>query len=439
MRNILTMAIKDLTLMRRDWLGMFFIIGFPVLMGVFFGLIAGSFAGGDGGSLEIAVVDKDNSEMSKSFVESLKKNTRVDVRSLPEQEALDQVRRGNLVGVVIIPRKFGETAGIFWAQDRPAIQIGVDPSRQAEAGMLNGLVMQASGELMADRFRDPASMRPFVKQSQEQFTDDENVPPSLRPILAQMMGSLDEFMESLEKVKQQAKDGEDGGGMPAMQFAKVETIDVTRKPAEGSSEALEQKIRSKWDISFPQAMMWGVLGSAAAFAITMVRERRQGTFLRLQVAPITRGHVLAGKAAACGATVLCVIVFLLILGILLGMRPRSPALLALAAVCVAYCFVGVMMLMSVIGKSEEAVSGAAWGANIVMAMFGGGMIPLAFMPEFMKTISHLSPVKWGILALEGAIWREFTLSEMLPPCSVLVGAGTACLAIGVFVLSRAKG
>jgi ABC-2 type transport system permease protein len=216
-------------------------------------------------------------------------------------------------------------------------------------------------------------------------------------------------------------------------------IDVTHKPAEGSSEALEQKIRSKWDISFPQAMMWGVLGSAAAFAITMVRERRQGTFLRLQVAPITRGHVLAGKAAACGATVLCVIVFLLILGILLGMRPRSPALLALAAVCVAYCFVGVMMLMSVIGKSEEAVSGAAWGANIVMAMFGGGMIPLAFMPEFMKTISHVSPVKWGILALEGAIWREFTLSEMLPPCSVLVGAGTACLAIGVFVLSRAKG
>jgi ABC-2 type transport system permease protein len=97
-----------------------------------------------------------------------------------------------------------------------------------------------------------------------------------------------------------------------------------------------------------------------------------------------------------------------------------------------------MMLMSVIGKSEEAVSGAAWGANVMMAMFGGGMVPLAFMPHFMRTISHASPVKWSILALEGAIWREFTLTEMLLPCGVLVGAGTVCLAIGVLVLSQAR-
>ena len=93
MRSILTMAIKDLKLMRRDWVGMFFIIGFPVLMGVFFGLIAGSFSGGGAGSLEIGVVDKDESAMSKKFVESMQKNDNVDVRSLGEQEALDQVRR----------------------------------------------------------------------------------------------------------------------------------------------------------------------------------------------------------------------------------------------------------------------------------------------------------------------------------------------------------
>lgn len=45
-------------------------------------------------------------------------------------------------------------------------------------------------------------------------------------------------------------------------------------------------------------------------------------------------------------------------------------------------------------KSEEADSAAAWGANVVMAIFAGGMIPLAFM----KTLSHMSPVKWCILS-----------------------------------------
>ena len=89
-----------------------------------------------------------------------------------------------------------------------------------------------------------------------------------------------------------------------------------------------------------------------------------------------------------------------------------------------------MALMSVLGKSEEGVSGAAWGANMIMAMFGGGMIPLAFMPRFMSLLSVASPVKWSILALEGAIWRGFTASEMLFPCCVLLAIGAACLTVG---------
>ena len=96
-----------------------------------------------------------------------------------------------------------------------------------------------------------------------------------------------------------------------------------------------------------------------------------------------------------------------------------------------------MMLMSVIGKSEEAVSGAAWAPNMMMAMFGGGMVPLLFMPGFMRVLSNFSPVKWSILALEGSIWRGFSLSEMLLPCGVLVAVGVICLTIGSVVLSCA--
>jgi ABC-2 type transport system permease protein len=195
-------------------------------------------------------------------------------------------------------------------------------------------------------------------------------------------------------------------------------------------------MRSKWDISFPQAMIWGILACAAGFAITIVRERKQGTFLRLQVAPVSRSQILAGKAAACFLAVLAVITIMVALGTWLGMRPGNPALLALAAVCIAICFSGIMMLMSVIGRTEEAVSGAAWGANMLMAMFGGGMIPLIFMPQFMRTLSDFSPAKWSVLAMEGAIWRGFTLSEMLAPCAILLVVGAVCFAAGGFVLAR---
>ena len=69
-------------------------------------------------------------------------------------------------------------------------------------------------------------------------------------------------------------------------------------------------------------------------------------------------------------------------------------------------------------------------------MIGGGMIPLAFMPAWMQTVSNISPVKWGILALEGAVWRDFTLIEMFLPCGILLGIGAMAFAVGVKLLSR---
>jgi ABC-2 type transport system permease protein len=436
MRNVLIMALKDLRLMSRDWLGLFFIIGFPIAMGLFFGALMGSFDT-ERASMSIAVVDEDNSPMSARFMDALRQTGHVEIETLGRAKAMDRVRRGQLVGMIVIPKRFGETAGMMWMKG-PAIEVGIDPSRTAESGMLQGLIMQAVGKLMAARFQDPASMRPLIEKSQKEIASSKDIPPSVRPLLVQMMSSLDSSMKLWAESKAAEKGADQSAAkMPEFEIAHIETIDVTREIPKGSTEALVRKLRSKWDISFPQASMWGVLACAAGFAISIVRERKQGTLLRLQVAPVTRTQVLAGKATACFLAVLGVIGVMLLMGMWLGMRPRNFGLLGLSALCIAFCFVGIMMLMSVIGKTEEAVSGAAWSANMFMAMFGGGMVPLLFMPSFMKVLSNFSPVKWSILALEGSIWREFTLGEMIVPCAVLLGVGGICLAIGARVLSRA--
>jgi ABC-2 type transport system permease protein len=438
MRTVLTMAMKDLRLMSRDWLGMFFIIGFPIVMGLFFGQVMGPFDT-KRATLNVAVVDEDNTPMSAKFIESLRATGNITVETFDRSEAMDRVRRGQLVGMIAIPKGFGESAGMPW-QTGPAIEVGIDPSRGAESGMLQGLIMQSAGKLMMDRFQDPASMRSLINKSRKDIESDAQLSPAMRPVLLTMMSSLESFMKSVADTR--AAEAASGGAKakgPEFQVARIETLDVTREIPKGSREELVRQIRSKWDISFPQAMMWGVLACAAGFAITLVRERKQGTLMRLQVAPVTRAQVLAGKATACFLAVLGVIVLMLVFGIWLGMRPRNPGWLALAALSIAICFVGIMMLMSVIGKTEESVSGAAWSANMLMAMFGGGMVPLLFMPSFMKTLSNLSPVKWSILALEGSIWRGFTLSEMMVPCAVLIGIGAVCLTIGTRVLSRSTG
>jgi ABC-2 type transport system permease protein len=74
-----------------------------------------------------------------------------------------------------------------------------------------------------------------------------------------------------------------------------------------------------------------------------------------------------------------------------------------------------------------------------LAMLGGGMVPLIAMPEWMQAASNVSPIKWGIEALEGAIWRDYSLTDMLLRCGVLVGVGAVCFALGVMNLKRREG
>jgi ABC-2 type transport system permease protein len=190
--------------------------------------------------------------------------------------------------------------------------------------------------------------------------------------------------------------------------------------------------KSAYAVSFPQGAIWGVLAAAAAFGISIVVERTHGTLVRLQTAPISRTQILAGKALACFATTIVISVALFSLArVVFGLRPGSVPLLALAIVSASIGFVGIMMLLSVIGKTEQSAGGIGWGILLVMSMIGGGMIPLFILPSWMRTISHFSPVKWAILSYEGAVWRQFTLGEMLLPCGILWAVGIVCFLIGV--------
>jgi ABC-2 type transport system permease protein len=439
MKRVFNMALKDLRLLSRDKMGAFFIFGFPILMGLFFGLMMGGGGSGGSGKMKIAIVDQDGSEISQKFVDSLVANDSLIVQTDEMEPAKESIRKGNRIAMLVLPKGFGETAGVFW-EEPPVIKLGVDPSRQAESAMLQGLVMQSMGELIGTRFQDTSMMRNSIGRQREELAANEDLNPANKLLVGALFGSLESMFDSMEAINaEEPGEGnvETGGvGAPGFNFAEIESLDISRKVDPNSVGGQLQKVRSQWDISFPQAMMWGVLGCAAGFAISIAKERTEGTMVRLQVAPVTRFEVLAGKALACFMVVVMVIAMLTGLGMALGMRPGNMGLLVLAAICVSFCFVGIMMTMSVLGKTEQAVSGAGWAINMVMAMLGGCMIPVMFMPAVIQKFSVVSPIKWGILAIEGAIWRDFSLQEMLFPCGVLLAVGTLGLVVGTLILQR---
>lgn len=198
--------------------------------------------------------------------------------------------------------------------------------------------------------------------------------------------------------------------------------------------------RSAFEITFPQSLQWALIGTAATFGLSIVTERRRGTWMRLRLAPLSRAHILAGKGLACFIACFSVCLLLMAIGVFVfGVQIGSVPWLIAALASAAFCFVGLMMLMSVLGKTENSVSGAGWALFLVLSMTGGGMVPLMMMPSWMVTLSHFSPVKWSILATEGASWRGFGASEMMLPIAVLLSVGAIGYLIGVLVLRRSDG
>lgn len=431
MNSILAIAVKDIRLLLRDRLAAFFVLAFPLLMGLFFGLIMGPSSSSSKAKMKLAVVDLDQSKYSKLFVESLQKNENLIIEPADQEDARSSVQTGKRIGMLIVPVGFGKTAGLFWEQ-QPTLQLGVDPSRTAEGAMVEGFVMEAIGSLIGKRLNNPTEMLGSTNQIQEDIRNSSEISEARRSLLLDLFGQLDSFIQSVDKVQDDDQQGQSSVGSGAgFKLASIEKVDVTRSIDPNSVEGQVQKLRSRWDISFPQAMLWGILGCVAGFAISIAQEREAGTLMRLCVAPIHRSQLLTGKALACFLSTLGVVTMMTAVGYMLGLRPLSFSKLGFAAVSVAFCFVGIMMILSTLGKSVQSVSGIGWASNMIMAMIGGCMVPIMFMPAFIADLSVISPVRWAILSLEGAIWRDYSWGELLGCTAVLWAIGAVAIVISI--------
>lgn len=419
MSTIFTMALKDLKLLLRDRMGFFFIFFFPLMYAVFFGLI---FSGEGGGmsAMAIVLVDEDRSDASQKFAARLKASEELEVTEALRAEAESMVRRGKSTAYVILPEGFGASKEQLFQGGGLKIEVGVDPARKAEAGMLQGVLTQYAFQILQDLFQDREAMKEMALGAVKNVNEAEDVDPVTRTVLGSYLQALTVFLDTLPE----GEGGEGGGGfMKGWKPIEVEVKSIARE---------RTGPKSSFDITMPQSFVWVFIGCAAGFGISLVTERTRGTLVRLRSAPITLGHILAGKALACFMMNLAALLVLFgFFYFVFNVRPDSYALLLLAFVCSTLAFVGVMMLISVMGKTEASAGGIGWAILLVMAMIGGGMVPLVMLPSWMKTVSHISFVKWTVLSIEGAVWRDFTLNEMLLPCTVLLAIGAFCFALGV--------
>jgi len=421
MRKLLALACKDFRVLIADKGNMFWVFVFPAIFALLFGAV---YSGADDGpsGMNVAVVDEDQSEFSQRYVSHLESDEALKITRADHEQALTDVRKGRQAAALVIKPGFGDGFSAMFDANDTKLEIALDPGRRMEGAYLQGLLAKAQFEVMTTQFQDRQWMRRQMGSWRTEITADDSIDAEDVNVFLHYFDALDTFMEDVNEQTYQSGFG-DG-------LLNIATVDVQRD-YEGP--------KTSFQITFPQAMIFGILSCAATFVVSIVRERTTGTFQRLCIGPISQAHILAGKGLACAMTCALVIGLLTTGGILIFKVPiGSPPLFILASACTVLCFVGLMMFVSTLGKTEQSVGGAGWAMLMIMAMFGGAMMPLAFMPSWMRNISHFSPVKWGILAMEGAIWRDFTLVEMLTPCAVLLAIGAVFFALGVVMLRRAQ-
>jgi ABC-2 type transport system permease protein len=416
MRKIIALASKDLRIMLRNRGRLFFTFIWPIIVTVLFGFAFGGGSDGEQGKVKIAIVDEDNSDGSRAFTKALEES--FELTPMARADAENAVRRGQRTGYIVLTSGFGVASDrMFYGQPKQ-VEIGIDPARRAEAGMIEGLLMKHASEDLQHLFTDRNASTRMVEKA---LGDMKDAPADQVAPVQRFLGELKTFVNTPQP---QAATGQQGQWQPL----KVVKNEVARERS-GPANA--------FDITFPQGVIWGLIGCMMTFGVSLVKERTQGTLVRLRMAPLTRAQILGGKAVACFVSILLVEVMLLAIAWNFGVRPTSMTNLALAGLSAAICFVGFMMLVAGLGKTEETAQGAAWAFLMPMTMLGGAMVPTFVMPAWMQSIGYVSPIRWAMLAIEGGVWRQFTLAEMVTPCAILISVGLVCFAVGTRGLREA--
>ena len=415
MSNIVTMALKDIRLLLRDRLSLFFVILWPLTMAIFFGAMFANLGSGPE-NVPVALADEDRTAGSERFAARLAGLDGLTVETVTREQGLDLIRRGQAPVLVTLQAGFGAALDNPFVAT-PRLEMAVDPRQAAVTGMVRGLLLESASAELADLMADPARLATANTANRAGIAA---LPPS---------AARDDFLAFLDTAPRVSslidELGIGGATTAASRGGAPLEVEQTTIQAEQRGPA------NAYSTTFPQAMIWALIGGAASFSLSLTLERSRGTLLRLLVSPSTGRQVLASKALAALATSVSVTTALIALGIAgFGVQPSSYLLLALAVLCGAICFSGLTMAFSVLGSSEGGTAGVSWGIMLPMSLLGGVMFPLFLMPRWMQLLSNISPMKWALLALEGAVWRGFTPVEMILPCAVLVLIGIVAFSFG---------
>lgn len=172
-----------------------------------------------------------------------------------------------------------------------------------------------------------------------------------------------------------------------------------------------------------------------------IKEREEGSMLRLRLISGSSFPVIAGKYLF--YFMICLLQFALMMAIGIYLLPK----LGLARLSLGTNYEGVVLTAMAVGIAATAYGllvavffkthhqALAFGSVsvVLLAALGGVWVPTYVMPPTLQAISHFSPMSWGLEACNDLFLRNANTAAILPNIFRLVLFGVALLVLSFWI------
>ncbi|WP_418513017.1 ABC transporter permease [Corallibacter sp.] len=401
MHKLLATTKKELLLLTRDIGGIAILFIMPLVLIVTITLIQdGAFKTVTDAKIAVLVVDNDQGSVSETILNGLQDSNAFEIiKKNTEEEAKDLVFSGKYQLAIIIPEKLSE---------------GLE---QKVAQNVEGIIAKFS---MSDSKNQEASP-PFQSKEVKLYFD----PATQVSFKSSVKNGIDKMISKIETQSIYKAFQEQITDDPSETIFATDNFITFKEilPKDDDKEMIPNSVQH----NVPAWTLFAIFFIIVPLSINIVKEKSQGTFVRLRTNPVSYATVLGGKTVVYLIVCLIQFVLMLLIGVYLFPHLGLPTLdisgrlplLFVVATFAGLAAIGLGLLLGTIARTQE--QSAPFGATfvVILAALGGVWVPVFIMPKIMQTLSHISPMNWGLNAFYDVFLRNGSFWDILPEIILL--------------------
>jgi len=230
---------------------------------------------------------------------------------------------------------------------------------------------------------------------------------------------------------------------PKVKFNPGEMMVVNQQYA--SDKPKERLALNSVQHNVPAWTMFAMFFILFPLASNFIKEREEGSMLRLRLISGSQFPVIAGKFSFYFFVCMLQFVLMIAVGIfvmpLLGLNElvlgSNVFGILLTACSVAMAATGYGLLIAVFFKTPQQALSFGSISVVILSALGGVWVPVYVMPEILQTISKFSPLQWGLESFTDLFLRNATTLTILPNTFKLIGFSFVTL-IASFLVHKSR-